>query len=93
MTDVGHRAQVQVFINELILGNNTILLNLDGQRMSIITYSVLSYLITRDERFANKVFNSFNTLLSRSTLVSRTGEKDRNRFFNTLREKVHSIRK
>lgn len=93
MTDVGHRAQVQVFINELILGNNTILLNLDGQRMSIITYSVLSYLITRDERFANKVFNSFNTLLSRSTLVSRTGEKDRNRFFNTLREKVLSIRK
>ena len=92
-TDVAHRGPVQFYVNELILGNNTILLNLDDKKISMITYSVFSYLITRDERFAAKAFATFNTLLSRSTLVSKSGEKDRNRFFNTLRDKVNELRK
>ncbi|MBN9381215.1 MAG: hypothetical protein J0H74_10630 [Chitinophagaceae bacterium] len=83
---------IQFYINELILGNNTILLNLDGKMTSMITYSVFNYLMTQDERFSAKAFETFNTLLSRSTLVSRVGEKDRNRFFNTLRDKVNKLR-
>ncbi|HEX6191394.1 MAG TPA: helix-turn-helix domain-containing protein [Chitinophagaceae bacterium] len=91
-TDVGHRAPVQFYVNELILGNNTILINLDNQRISTVTYSVLSYLMTKDNRFADKAYATFNTLLSRSTLISRTGEKDRNRFFNVLRDKVDVLK-
>jgi len=83
---------IQFYINELILGNNTILLNLDGKMTSMITYSVFNYLITQDERFSARAFETFNTLLSRSTLVSGSGEKDRNRFFNTLRDKVNKLR-
>lgn len=92
-TDVAHRGPIQFYVNELILGNNTILLNLDDKKISMITYSVFSYLITQDDRFAAKAFDNFNTLLSRSTMVSRSGEKDRNRFFNALRDKVHQLRK
>ncbi len=92
-TEVAHRGPIQFYVNELILGNNTILLNLDDKRVSMITYSVFSYLITQDDRFAARAFDTFNTLLSRSTLVSRSGEKDRNRFFNTLRDKVNELRK
>lgn len=83
---------IQFYINELILGNNTILLNLDGKMTSMITYSVFNYLMTQDERFSARAFETFNTLLSRSTLVSKVGEKDRNRFFNTLRDKVNRLR-
>lgn len=92
-SELTHRASLQFYINELILGNNTILLQLDNQQISIMTYNVLSYLITRDNRFADKSFKSFNSLLNRSTLISKTGEKDRNKFFNTLREKVNNLRK
>jgi len=83
---------IQFYINELILGNNTILVNLDGNMTSMITYSVFNYLMTQDERFSVKAFETFNTLLSRSTLVSGSGEKDRNRFFNTLRDKINQLR-
>ena len=93
LTDVAHRASLQVYVNELILGNNTILLRLDDLRISTVTYSVLSYIMTRDPRFADKAFSTFNTLLNRSTLISKTGEKDRNRFFNTLRDKVQTLEK
>jgi hypothetical protein len=92
-TDLAYKAPIQFYVNELILGNNTMLLYLDDKRLSMVTYSVFNYLFTRDERFSNKIANTFNTLLSRSTLISKTGEKDRNRFFNTLREKVNALRK
>lgn len=91
-TEVSYRAPIQFYVNELILGNNTMVINLDGQNLSMVTYSVLQYLFTKDPRFSAKVMNSFDTLLSRSTLISKTGERDRNRFFNALRQKVNSLR-
>jgi hypothetical protein len=91
--DVSHKAQIQFYVNELILGNNTMVIKLDDKNLSMITYSVFHYLFTRDSRFSAKAMNSFDGLLSRSTLISKTGEKDRNRFFNALREKVNSLKK
>lgn len=91
--EVSYRAPIQFYINELILGNNTMVINLDGKNLTMVTYSVFQYLFTKDSRFATKVISSFDTLLSRSTLISKTGEKDRNRFFNALREKVNSLKK
>lgn len=91
-TDIAYRAPCQFYVNELILGNNDILLELDGQKVAIITYNVLNYLITRDERFTEKAFKNFNVLLSRATLISGTGEKERNRFFNGLRERVKALK-
>lgn len=90
-TDVSYKAAHNFYVNELILGNNTILLLLEGQRVSMITYSVFNYLITRDLRFSDKAFETFNTLLSRSQLISTTGEKDRIRFFNCNREKIQAL--
>lgn len=92
-SDVSHKAPLHFYVNELILGNNTMMITLDGKRLSMVTYSVLHYLFTRDDRFSDRIAGSFDTLLSRSTLISKTGEKDRNRFFNTLREKVNALSK
>jgi BetR domain len=92
-SDVSYRAPIRFYVNELILGNNTMLLSLDDKRLSMVTYSVFHYLFTRDPRFSNKVAATFNTLLTRATLISNTGEKERNRFFNALRDKVNGLRK
>ncbi len=74
------------------LVNNIILLNLGSKRLSLIIYSVLSYLMTSDERFANLSFNSYNTLLGRSALISVSGEKERHRFFNNVQAKIKQLR-
>lgn len=92
-SEVSYKATHQFYVNDLILGNNTILLLLEGQRVSMITYSVFNYLITRDVRFSEKSFETFNTLLSRSQLISGTGERDRFRFFNATREKINKLKK
>jgi len=91
-TDVSYRASVKFFIHELIMGTDTMLLNLDEKKLAMITYGVFNYLFTGDSRFTTKITAMFDALLNRSTLVSQTDEKARSRFFNTLREKVDALK-
>ncbi len=91
--DIVHKATVQLYVNEIVIGSNTILVELDDTKLSIIPYNVFSYILTKDARFNESMFNGFNTLMSRSTLISVTGEKERNRFFSFQLEKVNSLRK
>lgn len=91
--DLLHKATVQLYVNEIVIGSNTILVELDNTKLSIIPYNVFSYILTKDARFNESMFSGFNTLKSRSTLISVTGEKERNRFFTFQQEKVNSLRK
>ena len=80
-----------LFINEVIIGNNTIILDLDSTPHCYINYNVLSYLFTKDARFTAQASVSFKNLLSRSTNISGTGEKSRNRYFEYQYEKLESL--
>ncbi|MEP6615766.1 MAG: helix-turn-helix domain-containing protein [Ginsengibacter sp.] len=92
-TDKTHKAPFKFYVNQVILGNNTFLLDLDGVNLSIINYNVLDYMMTKDVRFGKKLLNGFNTLINSSTLISGTGEKERNKFFRIQRDKVSQLRK
>lgn len=92
-TDVSYRSPVQLYINEVVIGSNTILAEVNEKKISFIPYNVFSYMLTKDERFNESTFNAFHTLVSRSTLISSTGEKDRNKFFRSLKERVQNLRK
>ena len=91
-TDLSYRAPVKLYIHELIMGNNTMLLNLDNKKLAMITYGVFNYLFTTDIRFSSKITAMFDTLFNRSTLISKTDEKARNKFFNAFREKVNELK-
>ena len=92
-SELRYRAPIQFYVNDLIIGNNTIYGEVDGNKVSWVTYSVLNILFTKDKRFNEHLFQNFYTLRSRSTLVSGTGERERVRFFNSLRDKVNTLRK
>jgi hypothetical protein len=91
--EVSHRAALQLYINEVVIGSNTILAELNNKRISFIPYNVFSYMITNDHRFNESTFNAFHNLVSRSTLISATGEKERNKLFRLLRERVQNLRR
>jgi len=87
-----YKASIQLYINEVILGSNTILFERDNVKESFVTYTVLNYMSTRDPRFCKKAFASFDNLLSRSTLVSVSGEKERNKLFQRIRERINRLK-
>ena len=57
-----------------------------------INHIVIKYISTSDKRFTEKAFNNFQNLVSCSLLISETGEKERNKFFKSLRESIHRLR-
>ena len=77
-----------MYVNELILGDNSYLLELDDRRLTFLNHSVLYFTHTTDKRFNDSMFTNIENLKRKSTLISGVGEKDRQRFFNGLRSRI-----
>jgi hypothetical protein len=77
-----------MYNNELVVGDNSVLVEVGNMKIAFLNHSVINYLSTRDERFTTYIYESIRNLIQKSTQISKTGEKDRSRFFNRLREKI-----
>lgn len=86
-------AKYSVYINEFILGDNTILVEMDGTRMVFVNHNVINYLMTTNLEFISYTFETMKILLKKSTLISEISEKDRQLFFHNLRQRIHEKRK
>jgi transcriptional regulator with XRE-family HTH domain len=82
-------APYDMFVNELILGDNTFLAEIGNMKLTYLNHSILYFVGTRDEQFNEDMLNSLTNLMQKSTQLSKIGEKERVRFFNRLREKIH----
>jgi len=86
----GKGGTYKMYVNELILGDNTILTVLGDRKIAYINHSVLNYLVTSDPGFCEYTYQNIRNLMKRSMLISEVGEKERKRFFNMIREKITS---
>jgi hypothetical protein len=81
-------AEFRLHSNEVLLGHNTMLCDSPEQRFVYINHNVINFMITFDKRFTDYTFQSMQNIIRKSSLISGVNEKERNRFFSTLREKV-----
>jgi plasmid maintenance system antidote protein VapI len=86
-------APYNLFNNELILGDNTAMAELDNRKITFLNHSVINFITTQDERFNAHMFDNLQNLIKKSTQLSRVGEKERTRFFNRIRDKVKQVAK
>ena len=86
-------SEYRLYVNELILGDNTIMAELDDTYITFLNYGVLFIVYTTDERFNNAMKENLENLVKKSMMISKSGEKERVRFFNGLREKICHYRK
>ena len=80
----GDDQNYKMYFNEWYLGNNTVFVETDGVATTYINHGVMNQLITRDEKFCSFTKKAINNTIRKSLLISSVGEKERNRFFNTL---------
>jgi hypothetical protein len=85
-------SEYRMYVNELILGDNTIFVELDDTRITFLNYGVLFVVHTSDERFNSDMSENLDNLIKKSMMISKSGEKERVRFFNQLREKIYHYR-
>ena len=81
-------AAFDLFWNDLVTADNTVLAELDLRKVTFLNHSVLNFISTTDVKFNSFIHNNMQNLIKRSTQLSKVGEKDRYRFFNTLRDKI-----
>jgi hypothetical protein len=80
----------KMFFNEVLLGDNNMLVELDGMRMSYVSHTTINFMFTKDEAFNLNMYDHLQNQMKRSTLISEVSEKERSRFFRIIREKIGS---
>ncbi len=88
-----NKVRYSVYINEFILGDNTIAVEMDGEKMVFLNHNVINYIMTNNKEFINYTFETLKILLKKSMLISEISERDRQLFFHNLRERIHERRK
>lgn len=81
-------SEYSVYFNEVMLGDNSMVLSLNGVKQAIVNHSNINYMITRDMNFSENMYDYLHSLMRRSTLISKVSEKERSRFFRILKERI-----
>jgi plasmid maintenance system antidote protein VapI len=90
-TPKANAAAFHMYNNELILGDNTVCVELDDKKITYLTHSAINYVYTTDERFNEHMYNALQNIIRKSSHLSEVGEKERVRFFNKIRNKITSV--
>ncbi|NQV02343.1 MAG: hypothetical protein HQ542_06845 [Bacteroidia bacterium] len=82
----------RLYCNEVLLGDNTIFVSKENQSKTFLTYNVINLLVTENPQFCEQIETSLHNLTKKSTLISSSSEKERQRFFHTLTSKIEELR-
>ena len=80
----------RMYFNEVLLGDNNMLVTLDGVKVAYVTHTTINFMQTRDTVFCENMFQHFQNQMKRSTLISEVSEKDRSRFFRIIRDRINT---
>lgn len=87
----GREQNYSVYLSEIFLSDNTVLIGTDHSKCTIIAYSTLNLLKTDDPSFYQLVEHSWKTLMNSATLISTTSAKERNHFFTIIHDRLHRL--
>jgi hypothetical protein len=82
----------ELYFNEILLLDNTIFVEADGVSHVLFSYNATDYLYTTDTAFGTEVRTWLHAQRSKSALISRVSEKERNRFFNKIYNRIQAAR-
>lgn len=80
------------FYNQLVLGDNNILVTVNDKKTLYLNHHILEYIYTTDEAFCADMFEKTHQVMNRSTMISKVNEKRRTIFFTFLIRKLEERR-
>ena len=92
-TGTGNGAPYDIYINEILIGSNSIYVKGGDRQITFLNHNGLDYIATEDKNFCDYTFKNLQNIMSKSTHISVVGEKERSIFFNTLRKKIYDHKK
>ena len=77
-----------LYRNEFLISDTTFLFKMGDRRMAFITYNTMNILNTEQESFCRETEDYLTNIINKSTLISTTGERERNKFFNLIEKRI-----
>lgn len=78
----------ELFYNELLLLNNTVLFTSSENAHYFIPHNMLSYYVTSDKKICEEELEFIKNQLNNSMSISKSGKKDQKKFFNRMYQKI-----
>lgn len=88
----GHPENFQLYVSDVMVGNNTILVSIGDTKVAYVSNNTFNFLSTGNAAFVAENEVWLNNLLKKSSLISGVSEKQRNRYFRFLHNKVEQLR-
>jgi hypothetical protein len=82
--------EYKMYFNEVLLGDNNLFVELDDMKIAYVSHSTINFMRTTDPGFTANMYQHIRNQMKRSTLISEVSEKERNRFFRIIREKIQA---
>lgn len=82
----------KLYKNDILIADNTILFKMGDKSVTFIPHNTFEILTTAQDSFCKQTEKHINALMNKAILISTTGEKDRNRFFNSIDAKIEELR-
>ncbi len=87
----GQEMSCNIYITDLTLGSEIILVKSDHMDMLFQQIDVPNYMHTSDERMIKNQFSFFENIRKISTHITHAGEKERLIYFNKLRQRLNLL--
>lgn len=87
-----NKGKLNLYKNEILVAENTILFKMGEKRVVFLTHNISDILTTSDEHFCRQTEGFISNLLNKAVLISGTSEKERNKFFNQMEEKIQQAK-
>ena len=82
-----------LYNNEILIADNTVFARMGEKRCVYVNQNTLNILLTFQEPFCEQTETYLKNLIKKSTLISKTAERERNRFFNNMRSRIEVFKK
>ena len=82
----------KLYLNELLLMTNNVLIKTPVQNSLFVPFTVLNYFNTNDSVTCRQVSNFLDDQMNQSKLLNTSGEKEKDIFFNKIFEKIDDLK-
>lgn len=89
---LGNAETFKMFHSEVMIGNNSILVNTGDFKTTYLSHNTLNYLVTRSDNFCLETENWLRNLMKKSMPISGVSEKHRNKFFRKANDYITRLK-
>jgi transcriptional regulator with XRE-family HTH domain len=89
---VSGTGKFNLYLNEVLIGDNSVLFKIPGKRIVFITANQFNILTTVNEQFCSLMESYIENIINKSVPISFTAERERSKFFNVMTKGIQDVR-